>query len=117
MVFGEILSSNYLPSRFLFFFVWTEYSVNAWDFIKTNDTDYGGIANWILSFVFSLIMILGGGFAIKTISQEFAGYFGGEGFVRSQQEWAHKTALGVSATAGTFSSCSCFWKKTISQIC
>ncbi|XBE78399.1 hypothetical protein VQY16_01195 [Mesomycoplasma ovipneumoniae] len=85
---------------FLFFFVWTEYSVNAWDFIKTSDTDFGGLANWILSFVFSLIMILGGGIAIKTISQEFAGYFGGEGFIRSQQEWANRTAVGVSATAG-----------------
>ncbi|WP_341495342.1 Mbov_0396 family ICE element transmembrane protein [Mesomycoplasma ovipneumoniae] len=85
---------------FLFFFVWTEYSVNAWDFIKTSDTDFGGLANWILSFVFSLVMILGGGIAIKTISQEFAGYFGGEGFIRSQQEWANRTAVGVSATAG-----------------
>ncbi|WP_337897124.1 Mbov_0396 family ICE element transmembrane protein [Mesomycoplasma ovipneumoniae] len=85
---------------FLFFFVWTEYSTNAWDFIKTSDTDFGGLANWILSFVFSLIMILGGGIAIKTISQEFAGYFGGEGFIRSQQEWANRTAVGVSATAG-----------------
>ncbi|QLG43636.1 Mbov_0396 family ICE element transmembrane protein [Mesomycoplasma hyopneumoniae] len=85
---------------FLFFFVWTEYSLNAWDFIKTSDTDFGGLANWILSFVFSLVMILGGGIAIKTISQEFAGYFGGEGFIRSQQEWANRTALGVSATAG-----------------
>ncbi|MDW2919093.1 hypothetical protein R7X12_01050 [Mesomycoplasma ovipneumoniae] len=85
---------------FLFFFVWTEYSVNAWDFIKTSDTDFGGLANWILSFVFSLVMILGGGIAIKTISQEFAGYFGGEGFIRSQQEWANRTALGVSTTAG-----------------
>ncbi|WP_337903102.1 Mbov_0396 family ICE element transmembrane protein [Mesomycoplasma ovipneumoniae] len=85
---------------FLFFFVWTEYSINAWDFIKTSDTDFGGLANWILSFVFSLIMILGGGIAIKTISQEFAGYFGGEGFIRSQQEWANRTAVGVSATAG-----------------
>ncbi len=85
---------------FLFFFVWTEYSVNAWDFIKTSDTDFGGLANWILSFVFSLVMILGGGIAIKTISQEFAGYFGGEGFIRSQQEWANRTAAGISATAG-----------------
>ncbi|MDO6856479.1 hypothetical protein Q4502_02020 [Mesomycoplasma ovipneumoniae] len=85
---------------FLFFFVWTEYSVNAWDFIKTSDTDFGGLANWILSFVFSLVMILGGGIAIKTISQEFAGYFGGEGFIRSQQEWANRTAVGISATAG-----------------
>ncbi|WP_337898951.1 Mbov_0396 family ICE element transmembrane protein [Mesomycoplasma ovipneumoniae] len=85
---------------FLFFFVWTEYSINAWDFIKTSDTDFGGLANWILSFVFSLVMILGGGIAIKTISQEFAGYFGGEGFIRSQQEWANRTAVGVSATAG-----------------
>ncbi|WP_069097314.1 Mbov_0396 family ICE element transmembrane protein [Mesomycoplasma ovipneumoniae] len=85
---------------FLFFFVWTEYSVNAWDFIKTSDTDFGDLANWILSFVFSLVMILGGGIAIKTISQEFAGYFGGEGFIRSQQEWANRTAMGVSATAG-----------------
>lgn len=85
---------------FLFFFVWTEYSVNAWDFIKTSDTDFGGLANWILSFVFSLVMILGGGIAIKTISQEFAGYFGGEGFIRSQQEWANRTTVGVSATAG-----------------
>ncbi|MDW2910187.1 hypothetical protein R7W80_03265 [Mesomycoplasma ovipneumoniae] len=87
-------------TSFLFFFVWTEYSVNAWDFIKTFDTDFGGLANWILSFVFSLVMILGGGIAIKTISQEFAGYFGGEGFIRSQQEWANRTALGVSTTAG-----------------
>ncbi|XBE78075.1 hypothetical protein VQY16_03880 [Mesomycoplasma ovipneumoniae] len=85
---------------FLFFFVWTEYSINAWDFIKTSETDFGGLANWILSFVFSLVMILGGGIAIKTISQEFAGYFGGEGFIRSQQEWANRTAVGISATAG-----------------
>ncbi len=85
---------------FLFFFVWTEYSINAWDFIKTSETDFGGPANWILSFVFSFVMILGGGIAIKTISQEFAGYFGGEGFIRSQQEWANRTAVGVSATAG-----------------
>ncbi|EXU60948.1 Mbov_0396 family ICE element transmembrane protein [Mesomycoplasma ovipneumoniae] len=85
---------------FLFFFVWTEYSINAWDFIKTSDTDFGGLANWILSFVFSLVMILGGGIAIKTISQEFASYFGGEGFIRSQQEWANRTTMGVSATAG-----------------
>ncbi|MDW2835834.1 hypothetical protein R7U59_03060, partial [Mesomycoplasma ovipneumoniae] len=85
---------------FLFFFVWTEYSINAWDFIKTSETDFGGLANWILSFVFSLVMILGGGIAIKTISQEFAGYFGGEGFIKSQQEWANRTAVGVSATAG-----------------
>ncbi|WP_341491209.1 Mbov_0396 family ICE element transmembrane protein [Mesomycoplasma ovipneumoniae] len=85
---------------FLFFFVWTEYSINAWDFIKTSETDFGGSANWILSFVFSFVMILGGGIAIKTISQEFAGYFGGEGFIRSQQEWANRTAVGVSATAG-----------------
>ncbi|MDO6829449.1 Mbov_0396 family ICE element transmembrane protein [Mesomycoplasma ovipneumoniae] len=85
---------------FLFFFVWTEYSINAWDFIKTSETDFGGLANWILSFVFSLVMILGGGIAIKTISQEFAGYFAGEGFIRSQQEWANRTAVGISATAG-----------------
>ncbi|UIF67248.1 Mbov_0396 family ICE element transmembrane protein [Mesomycoplasma hyopneumoniae] len=85
---------------FLFFFVWTEYSLNAWDFIKDEKTEYGGIANWLLSFVFSLVMILGGGIAIKTISQEFAGYFGGEGFIRSQQEWAHRTAKGVVASAG-----------------
>ncbi|WNM15067.1 Mbov_0396 family ICE element transmembrane protein [Mesomycoplasma ovipneumoniae] len=51
-------------------------------------------------FLFSFLMILGGGIAIKTIGEEFASYFGGQGFVRCQQEWAHRTTKGIGITAG-----------------
>ncbi|WP_230861177.1 Mbov_0396 family ICE element transmembrane protein [Mycoplasma sp. 'Moose RK'] len=82
---------------FSFFFIWAEFSTNqGWNIeIKSQYVD-----QWIFSFFFSFLMILGGGIAIKTISQEFAGYFGGEGFVRSQQEWAHKTTKGIGIAAG-----------------
>ncbi|MCI8283355.1 Mbov_0396 family ICE element transmembrane protein [Mesomycoplasma hyopneumoniae] len=82
---------------FSFFFIWAEFSVNQeWNIeIKS---EY--VNQWIFSFFFSFLMILGGGVAIKTIAEEFAGYFGGQGFVRSQQEWAHRTTKGIGIAAG-----------------
>ncbi|WP_069098821.1 Mbov_0396 family ICE element transmembrane protein [Mesomycoplasma ovipneumoniae] len=82
---------------FSFFFIWAEFSTNqAWNIeIKSQF-----VSPWILNFFFSFLMILGGGIAIKTIGEEFAGYFGGQGFVRSQQEWAHRTTKGIGITTG-----------------
>ncbi|WNM15353.1 hypothetical protein RNM01_01850 [Mesomycoplasma ovipneumoniae] len=82
---------------FSFFFIWAEFSPTKHENIEIKSQL---VSPWIFNFFFSFLMILGGGIAIKTIGEEFASYFGGQGFVRSQQEWAHRTTKGIGITAG-----------------
>ncbi|UVO16268.1 Mbov_0396 family ICE element transmembrane protein [Mesomycoplasma ovipneumoniae] len=98
---------------FSFFFIWAEFSTNqAWNIeIKSQF-----VSPWIFNFFFSFLMILGGGIAIKTIGEEFASYFGGQGFVRSQQEWAHRTTKGIGITAGLLGASSALAGKGVKRL-
>ncbi|WNM14775.1 Mbov_0396 family ICE element transmembrane protein [Mesomycoplasma ovipneumoniae] len=95
----EVNFESLLFRNFLFHFSLFElnFSTNqAWNIEIKSQL----VSPWIFNFFFSFLMILGGGIAIKTIGEEFASYFGGQGFVRSQQEWAHRTTKGIGITAG-----------------
>ncbi|WP_434336652.1 Mbov_0396 family ICE element transmembrane protein [Mesomycoplasma conjunctivae] len=99
---------------FSFFFIWAEYTVNQGYQIIKNDSSFKNdsiVSNSLLNFFLSFVFILGGGVAIKTIGEEFAGYFGSDGFVRSQQEWARRTLKGVAFSAGAITGAGILAKK------
>lgn len=99
---------------FSFFFIWAEYTVNQGYEIIKSDPSFKNetiVSDSLLNFFLSFVFIVGGGVAIKTIGEEFASYFGSDGFVRSQQEWAHRTAKGVAFSAGMITGAGVLAKK------